>query len=188
MPQAAERRPEIRSSGSRPQSRFLRHIHKLHLDLLRHLCRARRRLLRERILSLLAVGQADRRAQFVLRDVLKARQDARGRGSNRRTAGRRVKDRIRADACSGFSFRACWNASIAFADTAWLARRTRPGNTRCPRRSDRSRLPGETRRLRLSRRRVLAEQSEVIPGVGIVGVLLHRLFQQRPGGIDPCPD
>ncbi len=31
---------------------------------------------------------------------------------------------------------------------------------------------------------VLEEQAEVVPGIGIVGVLFHRLLQQRPGLIE----
>src|SRR5581483_1898432 len=54
--------------------RLLGRIHKLHRYLRQHLHRARLRLLRQRILSLLAIGQAHRRAKLVLGDVLEARQ------------------------------------------------------------------------------------------------------------------
>ena len=58
---------------SRPggQSGFLRYIHEPHLDLSRRFQDSLRRLHGTRIFPLLAVGKTHRRADLVLRDVLK---------------------------------------------------------------------------------------------------------------------
>ena len=58
----------------RDDPRLLRHIHKLHRNLRRNFDRGSLRLLGQRIFALLAIGQAHGRAEFVLRDVLEARQ------------------------------------------------------------------------------------------------------------------
>src|SRR5271156_410611 len=60
----------FRYAGVSTNPRFLRHVHKPHLDLRRRPQHRRRRLYGPRVLSLLAISQAYRRANFVLRDVL----------------------------------------------------------------------------------------------------------------------
>ena len=64
----------------RRQPRALGHRHKAHRNRRQALSPPPPRLFDQRIFSLVAVGQPDRRAQLVLRDVLEARQVFAGLG------------------------------------------------------------------------------------------------------------